>query len=64
MILNTLFPSGMNAPDLLEITYLERDHQSNMYIEKFTLPVFNKEDWEEFKNAGDAAFILMEKSHV
>lgn len=58
------FSEWDECPDLLEITYLERDHQSNMYIEKFTLPVFNKEDWEEFKNAGDAAFILMEKSHV
>lgn len=57
------FEEWEEVPNLLEVTYYEGDSETK-YILTFALPVFSKEDWEEFKHAGDIAFSMMEKTHV
>ncbi len=46
------FAKWFESEGCLEITI--RDHKTT------SLPVMDKEDWEAFKRAGDAAFELME----
>lgn len=58
------FAEWGECPNILEVTYLERVSSDEEHTERFTLPVFNREDWEEFKAAGDMAFKMMEIKHV
>lgn len=57
------FAEWDEVPNLLEITYSERVGSDNLHANKFTLPVFSRDDWEEFKSAGDMAFKMMENNN-
>jgi hypothetical protein len=54
------FGEWEEVPNLLEIVYLEDSLGDMDFVQKINLPVFSKEDWEEFKRAGDMAFKMME----
>ena len=45
------------VPNLLEVSYFDCDNEG--WVNKFVLPVFSKQDWEEFKRAGDTAFRML-----
>lgn len=53
------FGEWEEVPNLLEIIYLEDGLDGMDYVEKINLPVFSKQEWEEFKRAGDMAFEMM-----
>jgi hypothetical protein len=51
------FTEWCECPDILEITLSNWTGDTYEVVETF--PVLSKEDWEEFKRAGDMAFTLM-----
>lgn len=57
------FAEWAECPNILEITCSAWVSADKGYTEQFILPVFNKEDWEEFKIAGDIAFTAMDKQN-
>lgn len=55
------FAEWSEVPNILEITLSSwaNHHNKYQYVHAATLPALSKEDWEEFKRAGDAAFDMM-----